>query len=248
MGSPKAERDAVMKAGDYKEEQEWLKAEAEGVRGKYLERKSFWLGKYPVTQGEWTSVMGEKKEWIYFRNDGEGAADVKGLDTSRFPAERVSWDDAQDFLAKANKRAGAATAFGTGAKLVLPHEDRWEYAYRGGKAKKTAYYWGDELNGDKANCEGNSPFGTTDKGEYLKRPTKVGAYESKAPHPWGLCDMSGNVFQWCDNKYSSDSMSRVLRGGSWNFNAWRCRAAYRFNSPPGRRDGDFGFRVCVFLD
>ena len=246
LGSPKTERDAVMKNGDYKEEPEWLKAEAEVVRGKYMENKGFWLAKYPVTQAEWTAVMGTVP--FAFRKDGEGADRVKGMDTSRFPAEQVSWDDAQELLGKVNGRAGVAGAFGKGAKLVLPHEDRWEYAYRGGKAKKPAYYWGEALSSTEANCDGNYPFGTTDKEEYLKRPTKVGAYESKTKHPWGLCDMSGNVYQWCDNKYSNESQNRVLRGGTWSSSARNCRAATRFFNAPVNRGNTCGFRVCVVLD
>ncbi len=245
LGSPKAEREAVLKQLGDKEEPEWLKAEAEGVRGKHVEKAGFWLGKYAVTQAEWTAVMGTVPFW--FHKDGKSADAVKGLVTSRFPAEGVSWDDAQEFLGKVNQRAGIAAAFGKGAKLVLPHEDRWEYAYRGKLGNGRAYYWGDALNGDKANCDGYYPFGTTDKGKYLKRPSVVGAYASQAKHPWGLCDMSGNVWQWCENEYSSDSKSRVLRGGSWDYGAGNCRAARRSSSAPAARV-IVEFRVCAVLD
>jgi len=230
LGSPETEKD---REKDEKEHE-------------YEERSGFWLGKYAVTQGEWTGVMGTTPFW--FHKDGQGAKDVAGLVTSRFPAERVSWEDARDFLGKLNGRSGVAKAFGAKAKFVLPHEDRWEYAYRGGLGNARPFYWGDELNGDKANCNGEYPYGTTAKGEYKRRPTAVGEYESQAKHPWGLCDMSGNVWQWCENEYSNDNKSRVLRGGSWNHLAWNCRAAIRNDLAPANRHFIVGFRVCVALD
>jgi len=212
----------------------------------YEEKSGFWLGKFAVTQGEWTGVMGTTP--FYFCKDGVGKEKVAGLNTDRFPAETVSWEDAQDFLGKLNGRSGVAKAFGAKAKFVLPHENRWEYAYRGGLGNKRAFYWGDELNGDEANCNGNYPFGTPNKGDYKRRTTAVGEYESKAKHPWGLCDMSGNVYQRCENKYSNDSTSRVLRGGSWDNSARSCRAAYRSYGAPAHRNDNVGFRVCVALD
>jgi len=191
LGSPKAEREEVMKQTGDKEEPDWLKSEAEGVRGKYEEKAGFWLGKYAVTQGEWVGVMGTTP--FAFHKDGtdkDYRDRVAGLDTTRFPAEQVRWDDIcgklgaggdDTFLGKLNARAGVAKAFGGKAKFVLPHEDRWEYACRGGKGNKQAYYWGNELTKEVANVG------------FVRRTTVVGSYEKAAPHPWGLCDMIGNV-------------------------------------------------------
>jgi len=230
LGSPKDEKDR----------------DDDETEHEYEEKVGFWLGKYEVTQVQWEKVMGDNPSW--FSATGDRKERMVGLKTDSFPVETVSWDDCQKFLAKVNDRGGAGKVFGKNGKFVLPHEDRWEYAYRGGKGNKTAFYWGDTLNGDKANCDGNYPYGTTDKGEYKQRTTAVGEYEKAAPHPWGLCDMSGNVREWCDNKYSSDGTSRVLRGGSWLNHAWLCRAASRDYYAPDYRDINFGFRVCVVLD
>jgi formylglycine-generating enzyme required for sulfatase activity len=85
--------------------------------------------------------------------------------------------------------------FGHVDELVLPHEDAWEFACRGGLGNESAYYWGNKLNGTQANCDGNHPYGTTTTGAYLEGPTAVGEYAEKFPHPWGLCDMHGNVWE-----------------------------------------------------
>jgi len=258
LGSPKAEREAVMKQlvelkfAKEGEEVDWLKAEADTVRGNYKSEKGFWLAKYPVTQEQWTAVM--KTTPFYFHAEGIGKDSVKGMETKGFPAEEVSWDDIcgvdgkrdkTTFLGKVNARPGIANVFGKGT-FRLPHEDEWEYACRGGKGNQQPFYWGKTLNGTESNCDGNYPYGTPTSGKFWARPTEVGSYAKKAPHPWGLCDMSGNVWQWCENLYSKDS--RVLRGGSWDYVAGHCRAAYRFRTEPASRNNDYGFRVCFRLD
>lgn len=245
LGSPKAERDAVYKKLVDVNDGGWLPAEAEGVRGKF-QTKGFWLGKYPVTQEEWKAVMGNNPSEF----DGEKDNKAKGLDTSRFPVENVTWDDCQKFLKKVNKRDGVMKVFGKTGRFVLPHEDEWEYACRSGKGNKRAFYWGDELNGTQANCRGEWPYGTETKGQYLERTCAVeftndGKYEK---HSWGLCHMAGNVWQWCENKCKSeDGLPRdhFIRGGSWCMKAMYCRSAFR-NCPD---IGDsYGFRVCLRLD
>ncbi len=246
LGSPKAERLAV----DHIEpEPDWLAREAEEVRGKY-KTKGFWLGKYAVTQEEWKAVKGKNPS--AFSKEGTEKDDVADKDPSRFPVERVSWDDCQDFLKEANKTVKLPEVLGKG-KLALPHEDQWEYACRGGKGNKQAFYFGDMLNGKQANCVGNEPFGTATKGPYLSRTERVGSYETEAPHPWGLCDMSGNVQQWCSNRYYSKRDReyeflpdlRVVRGGSWISKPENCRSAYRVNHLQDSRYYDLGFRLVV---
>lgn len=225
----------------------------------YEERTGFWLGKYEVTQRQWEAVM--ETTPFYFHKNGDGSTLVTGLDTRDFPAELVSFDDIygegwQDgespkpgsYLAKVNGRPGAKEVFGKVGTFALPNENRWEYAYRGGQGNGRPFYWGDTLNGDRANCDGNFQYGTTTKGDYLARPTAVGSYAAKTRHPWGLCDMSGNIHEWCQDKYSKESKIRVLRGGSWHFFPWFCRAAGRFNAVPANRGYDVGFRLCVVLD
>ena len=188
------------------------------------ETKGFWLGKYEVMQAEWKGVMGNEPSHF------------KG---AQLPVERVSWDDCQKFIEKCKV---------TGLKVKLPHEDEWEYACRGGKGNKQPFYWGDTLNGDKANCDGTRPYGTEVKGPSLRKTTEVGSYEKLAPHPWGLCDMHGNVWEWCDNLFSKESGARVLRGGSWYFDSTSCRAAARISHSPDIGIFSYGFRVCLVLD
>jgi formylglycine-generating enzyme required for sulfatase activity len=209
--------------------------------------RGFWLAKYPVTQDEWRALMKDNPSPSYFKPEQDDVKKAGITDTSRFPVENVSWNDCQDILKVMNAAAQVQAAMGRG-KFVLPYEDEWEYACRGGKGNKQAFYFGNQLNGDKANCGGNFPYGTETKGTYKQRTTAVGEYEGVAPHPWGLCDMHGNVWQWCENKYSEDKDSRALRGGSWHYSASYCRAAGRSGLVPGIRGNDGGFRPCFRLD
>jgi formylglycine-generating enzyme required for sulfatase activity len=261
LGSPQKERDtvqaqlqirgappAIVQLIDTEKEHE------------YEQKKGFWLAKYETTQAEWKAVM--KTTRFRFHKDGLSANQVQGMDTNRFPADTVMYDDIYgakwndgdapqegSFLQKMNARPGAAQVFGAAGKFRLPTEDEWEYAYRGGKGNKQAYYWGDALQGDKANCNGDYPYGTEKKGTSLGRTAEVGSYEKAAPHPWGLCDMSGNVREWCENWSDSEHKYRALRGGTWDDGAWSCRAGHRQRFQPGLRlDGRVGFRLVFRLD
>ena len=191
--------------------------------------KGFWLGKYPVTQRQWRNVMGSNPS--VFNGDD-------------LPVETVSWDDCQEFIRKVN------ASLGCGARL--PTEAEWEYACRAGTT--TAYHWGNALNGDRANCDGNYPCATTQKGRYLEKTTTVGQY---AANSWGFYDMHGNVSEWCNDWYGeypfgrvtdpqgpASGDGRVLRGGSWRNYAKSCRSAYRYWIDPGFRDCYCGFRLC----
>jgi formylglycine-generating enzyme required for sulfatase activity len=133
----------------------------------------------------------------------------------------------------------------------------WEYACRAGTT--SAYHFGGVLNGDKANVDGNYPYGTTTQGKYLERTTRVGEYGANA---FGLNDMHGNVLEWCrdwyDNKfYASATIAapenvkeaeyRVLRGGSWSNLARGSRSALRLRYSPALRDFLCGLRVLCLL-
>jgi formylglycine-generating enzyme required for sulfatase activity len=136
--------------------------------------------------------------------------------------------------------------FGKVVFFGLPLEDEWEYACRGGKGNKQAFYFGNILNGTQANCDGTKyMYGTDVKGNCKDRTMEVGSYAKESPHPWGLCDMHGNVWQWCDNKYDPEDNDMVLRGGSWSDTARYCRSAFRFRFAPDQSDSAIGFRVCV---
>ncbi len=190
--------------------------------------KGFWLGETSVTQRQWTSVMGDNPST--WRGDN-------------LPVETISWDDCQSFIQKVNARLDGAAR--------LPTEAEWEYACRAGTA--TAYFWGYALNGDRANCDGNYPYGTKQKGPYVGKPTPGGTYGANA---WGFLDMHGNVWEWCEDWYDDycgdvadptgpDSGSdKVLRGGGWSSSARNCRSAHRGCLDPGNRNFIFGFRLA----
>ena len=173
---------------------------------------------------------------------------MMGENPSRFkgggnPVETVSWEDCQRFIDKVNARLNCG--------VRLPTEAEWEYACRAGTT--TAYHWGNALNGDKANCDGNYPCGTTQKGRYIERTSPVGSYNA---NPWGFYDMHGNVYEWCsdwhdryggnatDPQGPASGVRRVLRGGSWNYRARYCRSAYRIWNLPSFRSDFCGFRLC----
>ena len=200
------------------------------VQHKVIFTKGFWLGKYPVTQEQWESVMGH--------NPSES---TKGYN---YPVDCVSWDDCNDFIEKINSQSNLNARF--------PTEAEWEYACRAGTT--TAYHWGNSLNGDKANCNGYSPCGTSVKGRYLRKTTPVGSYDA---NPWGFYDMHGNVCEWCadwygsyptkavtDSKGPASGEDRVYRGGSWLSDARFCRSAFRSWLNPYHRFYDHGFRLA----
>ncbi len=206
-----------------------------------FETRGFWLGKYPVTQAEWMAVMGENPSCF----DGKNNNEARGLDTSRFPVEQVNWDDCQKFLERSNQNRGKGGIASEGGRFVLPHEDQWEYACRGGQGNNRAFYFGNELNGIQANCNGDFPYRMDRKGENKERTTEVGRYAERWPHPWGLCDMHGNVYQWCANRYEGHASAYSLRGGAWLAVARDCRAAARRWNEPELRTNFMGLRVCL---
>jgi formylglycine-generating enzyme required for sulfatase activity len=206
--------------------------------------RPFYLSVYEVTQTEYQRVMSSNPSW--FSSTGGGKDDVLGLDTSRYPVEEVSWKDAEEFCRHLSQRDGVM--------YRLPTEAEWEYACRAGTT--TAFHFGNVLNGQEANVDGNYPYGTSSKGPHLKRTTSVGSYSA---NNFGLFDMHGNVWEWCadwyDESYYGNSpvedpagaasgSHRVLRGGSWLSYARRCRSAFRDVNTPDNRYDYLGFRVA----
>jgi len=192
----------------------------------------FYIGKYEVTQAQWQAVMGNNPS--YFKG-------------ANLPVEQVSWDDCQEFIKKINELTNLRIN-----GFRLPTEAEWEYACRAGTL--TPFHYGNSLSSSQANFDGNYPYNTSE-GIYRKKPLPVGSF---SPNAWGLYDMHGNVWEWCQDwygEYPSGSVTnptgansgshRVLRGGGWNSGARICRSAFRLNLSPDNRDNGLGLRLCL---
>jgi formylglycine-generating enzyme required for sulfatase activity len=206
--------------------------------------KPYYLGMYEVTQGEYERVMGTNPS--HFSASGNGSDEITGMDTSRFPVELVSWDDAAEYCRRLSALPAERAA---GRVYRLPTEAEWEYACRAGTT--TPFHFGSQLTSQQANFEGKYPT----SGSNLYRPAIVGSYESNG---YGLFDMHGNVWEWCSDWYgdypasaqvdplgAATGSSRVRRGGGWFLSAGFCRSAFRAGLTPGYRLADVGFRVAL---
>jgi formylglycine-generating enzyme required for sulfatase activity len=204
-------------------------------------KEDFEIAVHDVTQGQWEAVMGENPSHHSPQRAGAGK-DISDEELKLFPVEMVSWDDVQAFLKKLNEKEA-----GRGCLYRMPTEAEWEYACRGGATseKECSYHFyfarpTNDLSSEQANFNGNYPFGQAPKGKYLERPTRVGAYP---PNKLGLCDMHGNVWQWCADALPGGSV-RVSRGGSWDNDGSFCPAAIRLGRAPSNRFSVHGFRLA----
>jgi len=159
----------------------------------------------------------------------------------------VSWDDAQAYCVWLSEQ--------TGRPYRLPSEAEWEYACR---AETTSpFHFGARITTGQANFNGNNTYNGSAKGEYREMTIPVGSFP---PNSFGLFDMHGNVWDWCqdawhDNYYGApqdgsawegEPVSRVLRGGCWSSHPWRCRAGRPRRRPPGRPHGNHRFSRVLF--
>ena len=209
--------------------------------------KSYWLGKYEVTNEQWRAVMSGRRA----SQDGTVLSDPSKWKESKRPVEGVSWNDAMDFCKRLNELY--ADQLPRGYRIDLPTEAQWEYACRAGTT--TNYSYGNASDTDKMNFEGNYPYGGGSKGVYRAATVDVGSLGYK--NAFGLYDMHGNVWEWCRDwyeTYGSDTTDptgpatgskRVARGGSWNDYSSDCRSVRRFNFDPGCRLIILGFRLAL---
>lgn len=190
--------------------------------------KGFHIGVYLVTQEEWSAVMGSNPS--FYKNKDN-------------PVEQVSWYDCHEFLKKLQRKDGTP--------YRLPTEAEWEYACRAGT--KTPFYFGETISADQVNYDGSRAYGNGKRGTNRKQPTPVGSFPA---NPWGLYDMHGNVWEWCEDWYGKYSEKddvdpqgpvtggrRVLRGGSFHSPPSKARSAYRSYYVPTNRFTGFGVRL-----
>lgn len=202
--------------------------------------RAFDLGRTPVTRAQWHAVMGD---------DPSGAGDQDDC-----PVDGVSWDRASAFCAALTERCGR--------RVHLPSEAQWEYACRAGTSGD--YYFSEcgpysddsevPLALQRRLCE-HAWFERNSRG----RTHPVGRL---APNPWGLHDLIGNVWEWCEDDWYDDAHGaptddsprrdplaprerRCLRGGAWDTTAFRCRSAYRSQDHRGFATARFGLRIAV---
>ena len=167
-------------------------------------------------------------------------------DDPRNPVENVSWDDAQQFITKLNQRYPNLNA-------CLPSEAQWEYACRAGTT--TAFSFGDNITPEQVNYNGTYPYSDGKRGLNRERTVPVA---SLPPNPWGLYEVHGNVWEWCedwhgdnqthlqmDPRGSDNGANRVLRGGSWIDEGGYVRSASRYGDLPGERRSRNGFRLAL---
>ena len=204
---------------------------------------AFLMGKYPVTQAQWRAVAGLPKE----NQDIESnPSRFKG---DNLPVERVSWLDAAEFCARLSRK--------TERDYRLPSEAEWEYACRAGTT--TPFHLGSTISSEVANYNATSVYGQGATGEYRDKTTLVGSFE--VANNFGLYDMHGNVFEWCQDHWqksyeeapvdgsawidpnASENAARLLRGGSWGSDPQNCRSAYRNSYDADNRYYNVGFRV-----
>lgn len=192
--------------------------------------RGFWIGKYEVTQAQYMAVMGTNPAKEYGVGDD-------------YPVYNVSWSDATNFCAKLTTLEKEAGRLPDGYAYCLPPEVLWEYACRAGTT--TAFNNGENIldeHWDKP-CPGLEPIGwyPNNSGETTH---PVG---QKQPNAWGLYDMHGNVWEWCQDWFPGyKDKLRVVRGGGWCHFARYCRSAARGSGTPHQRDRGSGFRVLLY--
>ena len=191
----------------------------------------FWMADTACTQELWQVVC------------GENPSDCRGAER---PVDSVSWDDVMDFFQRLGKMA-------PGLNPRLPTEAEWEYACRAGTT--TAFAFGDQVTTEQVNYNGNHPYHEGGKGEFRGATVPVLVLPA---NQWGLYQMHGNVWEWCNDWYGAheaqsvrdpqgpdEGEERVLCGGCWFDYGGAVRSAYRNAYDPSYRDHGIGFRFSL---
>ena len=253
MGTEDEEIERLCKTYD----SDWFKNESPQHK---VNVANFFMGRYPITQAQWREVAGweqvERKldlDPSYFKKDYEG------IDRWIRPVESIFWEDAKEFCARLSKK--------TNKEYRLPIEAEWEYACRA--RTTTPFNFGETISTDLANYRGTDwkykgkvypgNYGKGSKGIFREQTTPVGYL--KVANNFGLCDMHGQVWEWCEDDWHDNyedapidgkvwltgaSGIKVVRGGSWALGPDLSRSAYRADLTRGFRGSSGGFRVvCV---
>jgi formylglycine-generating enzyme required for sulfatase activity len=207
----------------------------------------FYFGKYPVTQAQWRVIAQQPP---ISRELKLNPSTFKG---DNLPVERISWHEAVEFCQRLSKW--------TQQTYRLPSEAEWEYACRAGS--ETPFHFGDTISTEVANYDGNYIYGQGTKGTYREKTTVVGNFE--VANAFGLYDMHGNVWEWCEDDYHDNykeapddgsawldfgrkkNSAKILRGGSWFNYPNFCRSAIRIRLNNVNRSYVIGFRVVYAL-
>ncbi len=213
--------------------------------------RGFWMSKYEATQGDWRRAVGALP--------GPLTTELPAGDD--YPVGNVNFAEAENLCARLTELARGSGALPAGWEFRLPTEAQWEYACRAGTASATSF--GDRLSSTQANFRGK-PYNGAEPGPSLGRAARVGSYPANV---WGLCDMHGNIYEWCRDWYharmpggtdpdlhdakstatpsENGDYSRVRRGGCWADDGWALRTAFRLRFEPERRYDHIGFRVVA---
>ncbi len=261
MGTPDDEIEKLIKT--YPNDEKWWRAESPQH---LVEVPRFFMGKSPITQAQWLAVMGGENPSNFQGDFIEGRGD-----RLQRPVENVSWLDTQEFCEKLSEQ--------TNKPYRLPTEAEWEYACRaiqvpplsmGARRDLTQELWnreyhqpfhfGETISIDIANYYDKRVYGRGKESEYQEQTTPINHFQ--VANDFGLCDIHGNVYEWCEDNYhqtyidapvdgsvwidelNSDS-DKVIRGGAWTNEPEDCRSAFRYCNPRGIRSNFVGFRVVV---
>lgn len=217
--------------------------------------KSFFMGKFPVTQAQWNAValLPKVKHSLF--------PDVAMFQGSNRPVEQVTWFEAVEFCTRLSELSGKV--------YRLPTAAEWEYACRAGT--QTPFHFGQTLTTDVANYWGNDRrdgnrrqrhqyqrqysgrYGQGPEGQARRTTTEIGCFN--IANAFGLCDMHGNVWEWCNDNSADSSASqsarasdqRPIKGGSWESPPSACRSAFSLLCSSGHRSETFGFRVVYSI-
>ena len=239
MGQTEAEKTQLLKEYAEKDYQKSFSSESPQYE---VTVPDFFMGMFTVTQAQWKAVVQLPKIKTDLKPDSSR------FTGKLFPVEQISWDEAIEFCDRLSAK--------TGKSYTLPSEAQWEYACRAGT--QTAFAFGDILTPELANYNWTTSYNGSPRSSYPQETQPVGIYPANA---WGLYEMHGNVWEWCQDDWHENyngapengsawtdknisTAAKILRGGSWVDYPWYCRSAARAGFTLDGRFVSFGFRVC----